>query len=150
MPYGDIILQAESTQFRVNPDKLAQQSSVFRDTPPAPQPPKEPTVNGCSVVYVSDTAKDWESLLEVLYHPFRCESHRTFSAVAAMLRLGRKYEIHEAKEDALSCIRFEFPFDMQAWTNSPSDMTKIMTVFMPIFSIWCANAVCIQAYRYWR
>lgn len=69
MPYGDIILQAESTQFRVNRDVLAKQSSVFSDMFSVPQPPNEPTVEGCPVVHVSDTAKDWEMLLEVLYEP---------------------------------------------------------------------------------
>jgi hypothetical protein len=69
MQYGDIILQAESTQFRINRDVLAKQSSVFRDIFSLPQPPNEPTIEGCPIVHVSDTAKDWELLLEVLYDP---------------------------------------------------------------------------------
>jgi hypothetical protein len=69
MQYGDIILQAESTQFRINRDVLAKQSSVFRDMFSVPQPPNEPTIEGCPIVHVSDTAKDWELLLEVLYDP---------------------------------------------------------------------------------
>jgi hypothetical protein len=69
MPYGDIILQAEFTQFRVNRDVLAQNSSVFADMLSVPLPPDEPTVEGCPIVRVTDTAKDWELLLDVLYHP---------------------------------------------------------------------------------
>ncbi|KAF7360150.1 hypothetical protein MVEN_00743500 [Mycena venus] len=53
MPYGDIILQAESTQFRVNRDILAQQSSVFADMFSVPLPPNEPTVEGCPIVRVT-------------------------------------------------------------------------------------------------
>ncbi|KAJ7697609.1 hypothetical protein B0H17DRAFT_1051626 [Mycena rosella] len=119
MPYGDIILQAESTQFRVNRDVLAQQSSVFRDMFSVPQPPNEPTVEGCPVVHVSATATDWELLLDVLYHPFHSGS-RPFNVVASMLRLGRKYDIHDAKEDAVSRIRYEFPY-------SDLNMTKIQS-----------------------
>jgi hypothetical protein len=69
MPYGDIILQAESTQFRVNRDILAHQSTVSGDMFSVPQPPNEPTVEGCPIVYVSDTAKDCELLSGVLYDP---------------------------------------------------------------------------------
>jgi hypothetical protein len=69
MPYGDIILQAESTQFRVNRDILARHSTVFSDMFSVPQPPNEPTLEGCPIVHVSDTAKDWELLLERLYDP---------------------------------------------------------------------------------
>lgn len=69
MPYGDIIIQAESTQFRVNRDVLAQQSSVFKDMFSVPQPPNEPTIEGCFIVHVSDTAQDWELLLEMFYDP---------------------------------------------------------------------------------
>jgi hypothetical protein len=69
MRYGDVILQAESTQFRVNRDVLAEQSSVFTDMFSVLQPANEPTVEGCPIVHVSDTAKDWELLLTVLYDP---------------------------------------------------------------------------------
>jgi hypothetical protein len=69
MPYGDIILQAESTQFRINRDVLARHSSVFADMFSIPLPSDEPTVEGCPIVRVSDTAKDWELLLDVLYDP---------------------------------------------------------------------------------
>ncbi|KAJ7465228.1 hypothetical protein FB451DRAFT_1262977 [Mycena latifolia] len=59
MLYGDIILQAESTQFRVNRDILALHSS----------PPNEETVEGCPIVEMSDSAKDVELLLTALYNP---------------------------------------------------------------------------------
>jgi len=69
MAYGDIILQVESRQFRVNRDILAKHSSVFRDVFSVPQPLSEATVEGCHIVELSDKAEDWELLLAALYDP---------------------------------------------------------------------------------
>ncbi|KAJ7436731.1 hypothetical protein FB451DRAFT_187047 [Mycena latifolia] len=123
MPYGDIILQAESTQFRVNRDILAHQSSVFRDMFSVPQPQNEPTFEGCPIVHVSDAAKDWEMFLHVLYNPFPSISKvkQPFPALASMLRLGRKYEIQAAKDDVVARIHSEFPADFAAWKELGHD-----------------------------
>ncbi|KAJ7432201.1 hypothetical protein B0H11DRAFT_1890584 [Mycena galericulata] len=127
MPYGDIILQAEFTQFRVNRDVLAQQSPVFKDMFSVPQPQNEPTVEGCPVVHVSDTAKDWELLLGVLYDPFPSidKAKLPFPVVACMLRLGRKYEMQKAKDDAVARIRSEFPAELQEWQATPNTLVYI-------------------------
>ncbi|KAJ7185846.1 hypothetical protein C8R46DRAFT_387584 [Mycena filopes] len=125
MPYGDIILQAESTQFRVNRDVLARQSSVFKDMFSVPQPPDEPTIEGCPIVHVSDTARDWELLLDVLYHPFQSSISRPVAVVASMLRLGRKYDIPESREDALSRLHYEYPTSLEAWVEVPPKLSKI-------------------------
>lgn len=42
-----------------------------------------------------------------------------------MLRLGKKYDIPEAREDALSRIHFEFPSDLETWRRRPIALTKI-------------------------
>ncbi|KAJ7449088.1 hypothetical protein B0H11DRAFT_2079513 [Mycena galericulata] len=125
MPYGDIILQAESTQFRVNRDNLALQSSVFADMFAVPQPPNEPTIEGCPIVQVSDSAKDWELLLGVLYDPFSPKRKQSIPVLAAMLRLGRKYDIRKAKDDALERIHSEFPNDFKEWDSKPSEFVYI-------------------------
>ncbi|KAF8216759.1 hypothetical protein K438DRAFT_1558992 [Mycena galopus ATCC 62051] len=130
MPYDDVILKAVSTQFRMNHDILAQQSSVFGNMFSMPLPPDKPTVEGCPIVRISDSAQDWELLLEMLYRPyvpyyffnswlsecqfrfsFQVPAIRPFDAVTAMLRLGQKYNIAEARDDALSCLHNEFPSD---------------------------------------
>ncbi|KAF7297680.1 BTB domain-containing protein [Mycena kentingensis (nom. inval.)] len=65
---GNIILQAESTQFRVAKSMLTKHSSVFRDMFTVPTPAGEPIVEGCHVVFLpGDTAKDWTHLLSVMY-----------------------------------------------------------------------------------
>ncbi|KAJ7443803.1 hypothetical protein FB451DRAFT_1149473 [Mycena latifolia] len=128
MPYGDIILQAESTQFRVNRDILAHQSSVFKDMFSIPQPPNEPMVEGCPIVHVSDAAKDWQLLLEVLYDPFTLtNAQQPFPVLAAMLRLGRKYDFRKAKDDAVARIHSEFPADFKGWEQVGDEFTHIVT-----------------------
>ncbi|KAK6981071.1 hypothetical protein R3P38DRAFT_3334053 [Favolaschia claudopus] len=80
---------------------------------------------GCHIVDLTDAAEDWSLLLEVLYNPFRQQAKCSFRILAAMLRLGRKYDFREAYEDALSRIRFEFPSDFEAFDNLDADMTRI-------------------------
>ncbi|KAJ7634515.1 hypothetical protein FB45DRAFT_1002125 [Roridomyces roridus] len=77
MPFGDLVLQVESTQFRVNRDILARHSPVFAGMLSVPQPPDEPTLEGCPIVILSgDSAKDWELLLEALYEPIPLIGYR--------------------------------------------------------------------------
>ncbi|KAJ6553622.1 hypothetical protein DFH09DRAFT_1496253 [Mycena vulgaris] len=115
MPYGDIILQAESTLFRVNRDVLAKHSSMFQGMFLLPQPPNQETVDGCAIVELSDSAKDVGILLGALYNPFHHKFCQPFEVVACMLRLGRKYEITEFKDDALSRLHYEFPAKLGTW-----------------------------------
>ncbi|KAJ7697600.1 hypothetical protein B0H17DRAFT_1007024 [Mycena rosella] len=117
MPYGDIVLQVEATQFRVNRDVLAKQSKVFSDMFSVPQPPNEPTVEGCPIVLVSDTAKDWELLLKMLYDPFHYETGMSLDILSALLRLGKKYDISMAKDNALWRIHVEFPTELDDWSG---------------------------------
>ncbi|KAJ7735774.1 hypothetical protein B0H16DRAFT_1892196 [Mycena metata] len=125
MPYGDIILQVVSTQFRVNRDVLAKHSSVFRDLFSVPQPVNEPTTDGCHTVQLYDNADDWAELLAVLYEPFQRRSRPQFNTLAAMLRLGKKYDFLQPQQDAVSRIRYEFPSDFKAFNDLEADMTKI-------------------------
>lgn len=65
---GNIIIEAETTRFRVYKGLLATQSEMFRDMFSIPQPPsdQEDLVEGCPVVRVSDSAEDWTYILEAL------------------------------------------------------------------------------------
>jgi BTB/POZ domain len=64
---GNVILQAESTLFRVHRSMLSSQSTVFSDMFSFPQPPNEPTLDGCPIVHLSDPAKDVECFLRAHY-----------------------------------------------------------------------------------
>ncbi|KAJ7116530.1 hypothetical protein C8R44DRAFT_627933 [Mycena epipterygia] len=115
MPYGDIILQAESTLFKVNRDILAKHSPVFQGMFLVPQPQIQENIDGCPIVELSDTAKDVGLLLAALYDPFHYKFAQPVEVVAAMLRLGRKYEISSFKDDAISRMHREFPTQLQVW-----------------------------------
>ncbi|KAJ7107247.1 hypothetical protein C8R43DRAFT_1164093 [Mycena crocata] len=52
------LLQAQNTQFRVHWGVLAQHSSFFCNMKGLPQPPDQPTIEGCPIVEPSDAATD--------------------------------------------------------------------------------------------
>jgi hypothetical protein len=66
---GSVVLQPGNTQFRVHWSVLALHSSFFRDMQGLPQPPDQPSVEGCPVVELPDDTEDVEYLLKVLYSP---------------------------------------------------------------------------------
>lgn len=65
---GNVILEAEETQFRVHRGVLAMHSTVFKDMFEMPQPSEGLTEEGCPVVHLSDTAADVEHLLNAVYN----------------------------------------------------------------------------------
>ena len=72
---GSVILQAESTLFRVHKSQLSRRSTVFSDMFTLPQPPvtttratlADETYESCPVVKLHDSAEDVENLLLALY-----------------------------------------------------------------------------------
>ncbi|KAF7326093.1 BTB domain-containing protein [Mycena kentingensis (nom. inval.)] len=101
MPHGDIVVQVVHTQFRVNRDILAFQSPRSKAVP--------------LVEMAGDTSQDWEVLLSVLYEPFQLTEPMALNKVAAMMRLGRKYEMDSMLQDAISRIRYDFPRKLEDW-----------------------------------
>jgi hypothetical protein len=90
---GSVVLQAQHTQFRVHWGVLARQSSFFHDMQGLPQPPDQPSVDGCPVVKLPDDIADVECLLKALYSPLvlflSCCVHanRTYSTFLAQAAL---------------------------------------------------------------
>lgn len=64
---GNIILEAEGQQFRIHRGMLSRHSKIFKDMFNVPQLSREPTIEGCPVVKLSDKAEDWEHVLSALY-----------------------------------------------------------------------------------
>lgn len=66
---GNVVIQAEGTYFKVYRGALAASSPIFQDMFRIPQPPSrgEITVEGCPVVYLSDTAADVTIVLQALF-----------------------------------------------------------------------------------
>jgi hypothetical protein len=99
-----------------------------------PQPPDQPSIDGCPIVELQDTAVDVEHLLRALYHPFvRPTSvataltsvwiHRKFqfqpalpfAVVSALIRLGRKYDFRDILESAVERVTFENPKTLEEY-----------------------------------
>ncbi|KAJ7719898.1 hypothetical protein B0H16DRAFT_1794032 [Mycena metata] len=105
---GDIILQVETTQFRLGKTMLAMHSSVFRDLFTLPIPIDEPMIDNCAVVVLSgDTAQDWTLFLRALFPKFYLSEVPSLELLAAMLRLSKKYDFPLFRAD---CTGSE-------WTN---------------------------------
>ncbi|KAJ7778504.1 hypothetical protein B0H16DRAFT_1503779, partial [Mycena metata] len=88
---GSVVLQAETTLFRVHWTILALQSSFFRDMRDLPQPADQPSIEGCPLIELQDSSKDVEHLLDALYNQLvfseKCLPASSFSL--ALFRLGR-------------------------------------------------------------
>jgi hypothetical protein len=64
---GNLVIQAESTQFRVHGSVLSMHSSVLKDCFEIPQPTEQETVEGCPLVHMPDYAADLELVFPILY-----------------------------------------------------------------------------------
>ncbi|KAJ7496925.1 hypothetical protein FB451DRAFT_207902 [Mycena latifolia] len=107
---GSVILQAENTQFRVYWGILSQHSSFFREMQGLPQPPEQVYVDGCPVIEMQDSAADVAHLLKALHNPtFLQQAALPLPVVAALIRLGRKYEFRELLDSAVARLTFENP-----------------------------------------
>ncbi|KAJ7782680.1 hypothetical protein B0H16DRAFT_464680 [Mycena metata] len=126
---GSVVLQAQDTQFRVHWSLLSQNSSFFRDMQSLPQPPEEPTVDGCHLIELPDDAIDVKWVLKALYTPsFLAQTALPFAAVAAHIRLGRKYDFRELLDLAVSRLIYEHPTTLEEYDAlvNPYQSTRII------------------------
>jgi hypothetical protein len=65
---GNIILEAELSQFRVYRGILSAHSVIFKDMFALAQPSEGGDVDGCPVVHLSDSTEDVRIILEVLHN----------------------------------------------------------------------------------
>ncbi|RDB15227.1 hypothetical protein Hypma_004726 [Hypsizygus marmoreus] len=115
---GTIILEAENTQFRVYRGLLEKHSSVLKDIFAGLQyKSRVVSVDGCPVVHLSDRSQDVHHLLHALYDCFYNSFERQpVPILAAMIRLGHKYNITKLRDDALSRLKHEYPSTLETWT----------------------------------
>ncbi|KAJ7240835.1 hypothetical protein B0H12DRAFT_1134223 [Mycena haematopus] len=116
---GSLVLQTQKTQFRVHWGVLAKQSSFFRHLQSQPLPSDQPTLDGCPIIELpDDDVDDVEHLLTAVY-----DSRRTFlaqiavplSSIAALIRLGRKYDFQNLLHSAVGRLTFENPSTLEEY-----------------------------------
>ncbi|KAJ6495804.1 hypothetical protein C8R47DRAFT_1116453 [Mycena vitilis] len=120
---GSIVLQAENTQFRVHLTVLAMHSVYFREQGKS-QPVDQPSTDGCPIIQLEDASStDVEYLLKAIYDPtFLAQPAIPLSAVAALIRLGRKYEFRTLLDLAVDRLTFENPTTLDGYdTLVPPD-----------------------------
>ncbi|KAJ6551382.1 hypothetical protein B0H19DRAFT_1264030 [Mycena capillaripes] len=113
---GSVVLQAESTQFRVHWSVLSLHSTFFRDMRSLPQPDGQSSIEGCPVIQLHDSSVDVEHLLNALYNPFVAkELHLPF--IAAIVRLRRKYDFKNLLAVAVQRLTHENPMTLQEYES---------------------------------
>ncbi|KAJ7502960.1 hypothetical protein B0H11DRAFT_612659 [Mycena galericulata] len=131
---GSVVLQSQNTQFRVHWSILGQQSSFFRDMHGLPQPPDQPSVDGCPVVELQDDAADIEHLMTSLYSPtFLTRKMLPFPVVAALIRLGRKYDFREVLNKTVERITYENPTTLEKYDALKRNDTRTIGYYDGIF-----------------
>ncbi|KAJ3528886.1 hypothetical protein NMY22_g9230 [Coprinellus aureogranulatus] len=86
-------------------------------------PSSEPKVDGCPVVELHDSAEDLENALLALYGDpahIGTMAKPCFSSLAAMIRIGKKYEIHYLRDEGLARLKREFPATLQVYDRKPN------------------------------
>nr|GAT56159.1 predicted protein [Mycena chlorophos] len=118
---GSVVLQAQDTQFRVHWGLLTMHSSVFKDMYGLPQPDVAgPTVEGCLVVPVFDDPMDLLHFFRVLYNPtMLVKESLPFAIVAALVRIGQKYDFKELLQEAVRRITDDYPSTLAGFDALP-------------------------------
>ncbi|CAA7266041.1 unnamed protein product [Cyclocybe aegerita] len=116
---GNVILQAQQTQFRVHRSMLVRHSTVWKDMFAVLQPEgKSGSENDCPVVHLSDRASDVEHVMAIFYDnlkTFKLKERIQFSQLSAMLRMGHKYQIKHLCDAVMKILRKDFPQSLDLW-----------------------------------
>ncbi|TFK81170.1 hypothetical protein K466DRAFT_443760, partial [Polyporus arcularius HHB13444] len=116
---GSIVIVAQTTAFRVHSSILARHSETFSSLFTLPQPADgAETFDGFLVIRVPDSAYDFRQLLLALYDGLSFldpeSGPASFNVLAALVRLGHKYELHRVLSAAVSRLAKLFA-DFGTW-----------------------------------
>ncbi|KII86150.1 hypothetical protein PLICRDRAFT_700276 [Plicaturopsis crispa FD-325 SS-3] len=116
---GNVIVQAESTLFRIYKGILQARSSVFNDMFSFPQPSDQETIEGCPIVLVHDSAPDMAVFLKAIYDSgfYERSSQTSFSVTAGILRLSTKYDVAYLRHRAIHQLRDVHPTTLKEWDD---------------------------------
>ncbi|KAJ6509165.1 hypothetical protein C8R47DRAFT_1191489 [Mycena vitilis] len=114
---GNIVIQAENSQYRVFRGMLAARSPVFQDMLSLPQPPETELVDGCPFVRLPDRAleprhpvstSDLRSFTRHVRFFAPYPAPTDFDTVVGCLRLGHKYSVDYIFRRALIHLSSEY------------------------------------------
>ncbi|KAK7064947.1 BTB domain-containing protein [Favolaschia claudopus] len=146
-----LIIQAESTLFRISRDYLASQSPVFRDMLSLPPPKTADMMDGCPFVQLPDTAKDVTVFLKALMFCDFFEAHPvqvSFAIVIGVFRMSHKYEVDSLRKRALVHICAAYPTTLgeydrliasqikPIWTRSPEEVDSFVLLARELSFDW--------------
>ncbi|KAI1795336.1 hypothetical protein LXA43DRAFT_881932 [Ganoderma leucocontextum] len=130
---GNIVLIARNVAFRIYRGLLVAQSTVFADMFASSSPNSDEVIDGCPVIYVSDSPEDLAQLLRVLlptthrhFHPDDEMPERTFDEVFAIIRLAHKYHIEDVQRQALRLLReYTFNDNFEMWKGTREETIPV-------------------------
>ncbi|KAI0673745.1 hypothetical protein C8Q78DRAFT_647974 [Trametes maxima] len=114
--------------FRVHKGVLFHHCDVFRELLDTPLPQsadsaikQEDTIDGCPVMFVSDSFHDFKEFLRVMYDGLMfpgIEEQVEFGVVAALVRLGHKYDAVRILDVGLKRLKSVFSIYYVTWNNA--------------------------------
>ncbi|PIL26476.1 hypothetical protein GSI_12234 [Ganoderma sinense ZZ0214-1] len=127
---GSIILVAQQTGFRVYRALLARQSTVFSNMFSSSTPNAEEMVEGCPVVYMSESAEEVAHLLHVLLPTsqrtlFSRNFSFSFEQISAIIRLAHKYDIQDVLDQAIASLAHFFTSDFDTWERNKKQVVDV-------------------------
>ncbi|KAK0205206.1 hypothetical protein DFS33DRAFT_1326575 [Desarmillaria ectypa] len=111
---GNIIIQTESTQFRVYRGILAANSPVLSDMLSLSQPDENDMVGDCPVVHFHDFPKDMVHFLKALHFP---RYFQPLETTTSYFLPRRKYEVEHLFEPAFKHLSTLFPSTLSGWIS---------------------------------
>ncbi|KZT69643.1 hypothetical protein DAEQUDRAFT_756796 [Daedalea quercina L-15889] len=122
---GNVVLVASGIGFRVYKGLLARDSRRFADMFSLPQPTGRSSIevfDGCPVVHLTDFQGDVRMLLRALLGR-HCQlldsTHIDFVTTAALIRLGKKYEMQDPYNSALGVFKTFLSTRYGSWYDQP-------------------------------
>lgn len=124
---GNIVLEAENTQFRFYRGLLARHSTFFRNMFDVMFPPSNgPLVHAedivlveeCPVVCLADAAEDVSYMLYFLVEARSFDLVPSIANLRSAMCMGHKYTIPSLWNDAVQRLRYEFPSRLEDYQDS--------------------------------
>ncbi|KAJ7059599.1 hypothetical protein C8F01DRAFT_1026258 [Mycena amicta] len=130
-PDCNLVIQAESSVFRMSSFFLGQHSVVFADMGSLPPPPDAETYDGCPLVRLPDSASDIRCLLKALlqYDFFEPPpSSTTLAIVSSVLRMSHKYQVTALEQRAMRHLSHIFPTTLGKWKALSEDHSLLLQI----------------------